>query len=76
MITPLLTTLLVLASSAASSAPPDAHVEPEPAPTTASARLAPRPPERSDPDEALLRNLDVLQQLELLDHLELFDEGR
>ena len=72
MITPLLTTLLVLASSA----PPGASAEPELAPTTASARLAPRPPDRRDPDEELLRNLDLLQQMELLDHLELLDEGR
>jgi hypothetical protein len=73
VISPLLSVLLVLAA-----APPGAPQgpEPEPVPTTARARPAPLPPARKDPDDELLRNLDLLQDLELLDHLELFDEGR
>lgn len=72
MIAPLLTALLALAS-----APQGIQPEPDAAHTTATARERPTPPPaRQDPDEELLRNLDVLQQLELLDHLDLFDEGR
>jgi hypothetical protein len=68
VISPLLSVLLVLAA-----APPGARPDPEPVPTTARAQP---PPARKDPDDELLRNLDLLQDLELLDHLELFDAGR